>query len=134
MRRIWNRKSGSHRRALRTGRYFQVTAQLTHSFPHPPDTNSGCSHRSQHRNLFLRNAGSVVLHFDKHSFMDAPATNLCNQTSRMAMNVGEALLDDAKHRCLYIPWQPPEVIRAIEFDFDVAPLSKSVNIPANRRS
>src|SRR5690348_2753169 len=131
---IKNRKPGSHRRAVRVGRYFEVTAQLAHSLPHRPNADSRCSDRSEDRNLLCRDAGSKLEHYDQHSFIDAPATNLCNQDSRIAMNVGEALLDDAKHRCLYIPWQSPEIIRAIEFDFDMAALSESVNIPTNRRS
>ncbi len=83
--------------------------------------------------LLRRHSRSVVLDLQMNIAIGSNQTNISGRTSRMAVNIGEALLHRSEDRRFHVLREPPEVFGDIQINPYFAALGESFDVPANRR-
>ena len=83
--------------------------------------------------LLCWNAIAFVFHLDNNLMVGVMKANFGGRTSRMPVNVGEALLHEPKDCSFHLTRQPTEIVRTVKVDCDLAPLRKPIDIPAEGR-
>ncbi len=110
----------------------QFAMRLAHALSHSPEPDA----HSLGLNLcesFLRNSPTVILNLHINLLRFASDTDYRSFAARVAMDVGQAFLNETKYGELYIRGDPCEVARNVQVNTEVAALGQTVCVPAKRR-
>ena len=111
---------------------FKAAAQLADSFAHTAKADSGRSCDSHFVLLRWRKALAFVRYPHDHLAVDPFNANLCNWTSGMPMNVGQAFLNYTKDSSLHLTGEASELGGEIKVNLDLTALGEAIRVPAKR--
>ena len=121
-----------HGCALLVRRDVETAAKLLDAFAHAGDADAA----SAAHDVLERGASECHVPDPRSpapGLRVGPQTNVGGLTARVAMNVGQRLLNDPKERRLRVARQPLETLGQIEVHFDAAALGKPAGVPSQRR-
>src|SRR5581483_8633852 len=116
------RKNGAYGGSLATGLDFQSAAELTDTLAHSLHAYTGLGSGGSHALAFIAD-------FYPDLVVGAEDANAGDRTIRVAVNVGERLLDEAKNSGFHVARKATEIGGEFEINFNVTALGKPFHVP-----
>lgn len=123
--------AGRQHRASIAGPNFKAAADLSKPFLHSEYSESDFPHATRHsRRGGSRHASAKIFDLQDHSICLSFQTNNGIETPRMAEDIRESFLRDAKKMSVHFHWQAPNLWPRFKFNVDVVLLHEVFDVLA----
>src|SRR3984885_7221502 len=112
---------------------FEVAVELPETFSHTTKADAGSARFEQVSLLLLGYSLTFIPNLNRQEVILPIHSDGGSGTSRVAMDIGQTLLNDPEDCNFNVVGQPAEIRWNIEIDFYFAALGESVYIPTQRR-